>query len=683
MAEMEITLPHCPTPPPSVIVIDIWNAFMAQSKPRPPIIESIVIAFVALLLRTLNLGAFVTIDEVGAWMPRSEYFLNALSSGNFAATAMSAHPGITTAWLGSVGIVLHRGLAGWGLIDPGDFATRLALMQLPLALVHSGAVLVGYLLLRRLLAPALALLAALLWACDPFVVGFHRILHVDGLMGSFATLSLLAGCVYWFDERRTRFLVLTGVCAALAVLSKSPAVVLGPALLGIVAASWWARRSGNQQLWRQELTALLICGLVAALTALLVWPALWADPLAAFNRLVAGVSEEGGEPHQSGNFFLGQAVEAPGPLFYPVALALRLSPLALIGLVLLALNWRRLTSGEQVVCGALTWFVLLFILELSLFPKKFDRYLVPAFPALAILAATGYLALFTRLERPRLAWTGVAGMSVIAFANALWWHPYGLIAYNQLLGGTARAAQTVHMGWGEGMQLVATWLNQQPDSREVAIVSTTVATMRPYLEPGVGALLPPAGDRLPEETGYAVLYVRSLQDGDLDPRLQQIAATQTPLQTIWLKGVPYAQIYEVGPQPAEALTARFGEAIELLGYTRRDAETNMLALTLFWRASASPPNVSLFAHLIGPDNQRAAQIDLPELSATWQAGRSYRTQMQLPLPPEPLPGAYRLLIGFYDPQSFQRQPLRNAAPADPALSGSDALELIEIELSPR
>jgi 4-amino-4-deoxy-L-arabinose transferase-like glycosyltransferase len=640
---------------------------------------SLLVALIALLPRVLNLGEFVTIDEVGAWMPRSAYFLAALANGNFAATAMSAHPGITTAWLGAIGILLHQLLAGWALISPDDFAARLALMQLPLALVHSLAIVAGYWLLRRLFAPALALLAALLWACDPFVVGFNRILHVDGLMGSFATLSLLAGCVYWLRERRRQFLLVAGVCAALAVLSKSPAVVLGPTLLGIATfAAWQSARAEGMWPWRRELVALVLCALVALFTALLVWPALWADPAGAFARFTASVSEEGGEPHQSGNFFMGVAVEAPGPLFYPVALALRLTPLALLGLVLLALFWRRHAAHERAVLAAIAWFTILFVAELSLFPKKFDRYLVPAFPALAILAAAGWWATLATLQQARLRIACLAGVALLAATNLAWWHPYGLLAYNQLLGGTPRAAEVLHMGWGEGMQLVAAWLNKQPDSREVATVSTTVATLRPYLQPGVGTLLPPAGDSLPAEVGYAVLYMRSLQDGDLDPRLQQIAGNQPPIHTVWLHGVPYAQIYQVVPQPVERTSASFGEAIQLLGYTRREAAANQLALTLFWQARSAAPTVSLFAHLVGPDGQRVAQVDLPELSAGWAASRYYLTQLQLPLPAELAPGDYQLLIGFYDPQSFARLPISGATAADPAIAGPDALRLIEL-----
>ncbi|NJO85271.1 MAG: hypothetical protein HC828_22685 [Blastochloris sp.] len=51
----------------------------------------VLLALVALLPRLLDLGGFVTLDEINFWMGRAERFLNALQTGDFAATAISTH----------------------------------------------------------------------------------------------------------------------------------------------------------------------------------------------------------------------------------------------------------------------------------------------------------------------------------------------------------------------------------------------------------------------------------------------------------------------------------------------------------------------------------------------------------------------------------------------------------------
>jgi 4-amino-4-deoxy-L-arabinose transferase-like glycosyltransferase len=658
------------------------------------LLSYLLIIVAALIPRIVDLGTFVTIDEVNGWMPRSENFLQGITTGQLADTAQSAHPGVTTMWLGAAGLLLHAALVAGALIDPTDFAVRLGLMQLMPALANSAAVVVGFWMLRRLLAPRIALLAALLWALDPFVIGFNRVLHVDGLMGSFATLSVLAACVFWLPGGRrpasgeagsrrpdpgsrlllpaSCFLILSGICAALAVLSKSPGVVVAPTVLGIAAWSVW--RCGLP--WKRALGQLALWGATAFAAALIVWPALWAAPSWAIDRLVTSVTEEGGEPHQSGNFYLGRPVDVPGPQYYTTALALRLTPLSMLGIGLLAFTWRRRSPGEQAALALLAWFALLLTLELSLFPKKFDRYLEPAFPAINVLAAAGLLGLAEGWRvRWDNAWLGL--IFLVAGFNAAWWHPYGIIAYNQLLGGAPAGARTFHIGWGEGMPQVAAWLNRQPNIAEQGTISSTVATLRPYLQPGVGAELPPTDGQIPSQTGFAVVYLRSAQIG-LDPPLEQIAATQPAVFTVTIHGLTYAQVYELRPSPQHALRAVFGPDIELQGYDLSEQEGS-LQLTLHWATMAQPPDLSLFVHLLDASGQRQVQIDLPTITAGWDAERHYRTRFVLPLPAELPTGSYQLAIGLYDPQSFTRLPLTVGSPADPVAAGDNALLLVTLQ----
>ena len=212
-------------------------AIRAASRPRVDtwaLASYIVIGLVALAPRVLALGLFITDDEANFWLTRSDIFLKAIRTGDYAATAITAHPGVTTMWLGAAGIVLRRALLGWGILHSDAFPIVLACMRLPAALVHVLVVLLGYHLLRRMFPPraypALAGLAALLWATDPFVIGYSRLLHTDALAGSFMSLGMLAACVYFNHDRRWRWLILSGVAAGLAFLSKSPALALAPAV---------------------------------------------------------------------------------------------------------------------------------------------------------------------------------------------------------------------------------------------------------------------------------------------------------------------------------------------------------------------------------------------------------------------------------------------------------------------
>jgi 4-amino-4-deoxy-L-arabinose transferase-like glycosyltransferase len=672
----------------------------------------VLIALAALLPRVLDLGAFLNADEAMFWLQRSDIFLRALRAGDYAATAVSTHPGVTTMWLGSAGILLRDWLYDAGLVRDGSYTTFLAITRLPLMLIHSGGVLLGYHLLRRMLCAPAALLAALLWAADPFVIGYSRMLHVDALAGTFLTLSLLAACVFWHHAPRRRWLILSAICAGLAILSKSPALALLPGV-GLIALAAALRpderrktkdESGSSSfvLRPSSFVPFLAWTLVVVATIFILWPALWVGPMRAYAQVRLGVEAEGAGTHVSGNFFLGQEDDRPGPLFYPVALALRLTPWTLLGLLGLPLALRRASGAVRRDMAALAGFVLLFVAAMSVFPNKLNRYVEPIFPLLDVLAAVGIIALWLQIiDLPqrrrtiddrrsapvgnRLSGFGTqstlaaAVVALLAIANAWWWHPYGIAAFNQALGGARAGAQTFLIGTGEGMQEVAAWLNAQPDITGVVTVSPMVQTLQPYLRRGARAINPSDG-KLPNKAGYIVVYGRQTQRSELFAPFDQFYGLATPLHVVRIHGVDYATIYQAPPPVGEARTAAFGPDIRLRGYDATGAPQagRTWKLRLLWEVRAAPQaNYVLFAHLLGPDGRRLAHVDLPLPSSQWRPGHYQATELPLTIPADAPPGELRLAIGLYDAASGQRLPLAEADALDPAVDGPDALLLLQ------
>lgn len=653
-------------------------------------------------LRAADLGGFVNEDEIRYWLSRSSRFLHALELGDFGATAISTHPGVTTMWLGSVGILLRRLLVAWEVVETVPFALKLALMRLPVVVVHTAGIVVGYGLMRRMLPLSIAVIAVILWTTDPFIIGFSRLLHVDGLAMTFSTVSILSAATYWLPNRQQKrsshhrhlpWLALSGVCAGLAILSKSPALALIPTV-GIFALwmAWEECRSQGEGIFgvAKRLWPLAVWGGVSLLTMVVVWPAFWVDPMRVYDLLRIGVEVEGGSPHVQGNFFLGREDNEPGLHFYPVALALRLTPLAMIGLFLAPLGWRRLASlRERRTLAICTLFALIFIGGISLFPKKLNRYLIPAFVMVDIVAAVGiagaiHLIAHTVVSRwrgryQRLTSAVVAGVATIALLNAVWWHPYGIAAFNQLLGGERTAANTFLMGSGEGLEQVAAWLNLQPDITGVVTVATMPPPLQPYMRPRAFAGSPKDG-KLRKQTGYVVVYIRNVW-GDALPPFDRFYGRISPVYTVDIHGVTYAWVYQV-PQPLEE-RARvvFGDGFELHSYeygTSWARLTHTLPLTLQWYAHPSEHREAveplerdylLFTHLFDEQGTRIAQIDVPPAggdapTSDWHAHRYYLWTHPLPLPPDIAPGRYWLSIGLYDPNDFSRLPIAHTEHTD-------------------
>jgi hypothetical protein len=265
--------------------------------------------------------------------------------------------------------------------------------------------------------------------------------------------------------------------------------------------------------------------------------------------------------------------------------------------------------------------------------------------------------------------------------NVAWWNPYAITAFNQLLGGTPVAARTLRIGWGEGLEQAAAWLNQQPDITGVTTASTLKKPLQAYLRPGAQVIEGGQGP-LPDTTGYVVIYIRDQQSG-LQPPFDQFYGHAPLVYTVRIHSVDYAWIYQVAPPTPQIRVAAFGDAIHLRGFDLRGPTQpgRRSDLRLFWATRTAPAtNYTLFVHLIGPDDRRYIQLDLPYSTSEWGDNRFWSTHVPLDLPADAPPGAYRLVAGLYDPATGQRLALTAEGAADPALDGPQALLLTQITL---
>ena len=151
-----------------------------------------------------------------------------------------------------------------------------------------------------------------------------------------------------------------------------------------------------------------------------------------------------------------------------------------------------------------------------------------------------------------------------AILNVAWWHPYSIAAFNQLLGGAQAGARNFTVGWGEGYELAAAWLNHQPDVTGVRVVSRHPVVMNPYMRDGAQGVTPDNGV-LPPATGYVVVYVEQVQAGLPSPPFSNFYGRALPVHTVVVKDVPYAWIYQVPPALAQSRAASFDGTLRLLG----------------------------------------------------------------------------------------------------------------------
>jgi hypothetical protein len=487
---------------------------VAHDALKLPVIV-LMLGVLALAPRVIGLADFLTTDEAYHWIRFTERFDAAISEGRWADTIFVGHPGITMFWLGRAGLVLERTARDMGWIGAPSMIEHLAWLRLPGVFLQMVFGVATWMVLRRLVDPMVALVAGFLWSTSPYLIAHGRVLHLDALLTGLLTLSLLLLLVSWRQQQAGAggwtALFGSGALTGLALLTKGPAIIFLP-FAGLVlfalapagdSLDW--RVSGKvSEVFRRLKYAVVRYSVwlgVALGVAFAGWPALWVTPDAALRAYADEIIFNGGRPNGDGQFFNGQAVGDPGVWFYPVASLFRTTPVMLIGLiafVLLAMrDNRRFFTQRDAVIPVLIAFAAFWTLVMTLGPKKFDRYVLPIWTALLVLAATGIVhgyeaarawcirraAVVRRggdfLQRAPLA--GLVMMGAIEIGQVVWYHPYYLSYYNPLFGGGAAAQRMFLIGWGEGMDQVGAWLSLRPDIGYGPVISALRPTLQPFV----------------------------------------------------------------------------------------------------------------------------------------------------------------------------------------------------------
>jgi 4-amino-4-deoxy-L-arabinose transferase-like glycosyltransferase len=589
------------------------------------LVHSVLLFAAALLPRLLALDTFLTPDEY-RWLGRSRGFLVGLLSGDWAATLQTGHPGVTTMWTGSLGILYRYWTRPSSAPDdlstfvqqvpnqPLD-ASYVGPVRFPTVLLMSLFVVAFYLLLTRLFGDRrVGLVGALLLALNPFFIALSRVLHHDALAAAFMTLSLLPLIGYWLQDWSRRWLLLSGVAAGLSFLSKSPAMFLMPfcALLGLI---WAVRRwrSGEWRGWsdvRQLLGDGLLWGAVAWLTAVLLWPAMWVTPIKVLEVLFGTSSQYATEGHGKGNFFLGQITRDPGPLFYPVAWLLRTTPLTLLGLLALGISYVRSAFSRRseqgfptgTLSGVLLLFAGLFVAFVTLGEKKQDRYVLPIYPILDALAALGMVQIsgvYTELRRKNSKSFVFRPVLVIVLAILLAQgflvianYPYYFTYFNPLLGGARTAARVMTVGWGEGLDQAAAYLNELPDAERLRITSWYHYSFAPYFRGEATFYASDAGQTLGSD--YAVVYRNQIQRQlPTTEIIRYLLQHHTPVFTTTMKGLDYVYVYQLPlNRRSQWETSRLPGRVTFFGVAGAESEPggNTRSLRLYWQNEGLGPD---------------------------------------------------------------------------------------------
>lgn len=357
----------------------------------------------------------------------------------------------------------------------------------------------------------------------------------------------------------------------------------------------WARR-----LWRLAVRPLLVWGLAAFLAVFSAWPAMWARPVETMGKIL-NYSLNAAEGDIGGAHYV-KAYDAPVDArsvyldFYPTTYLWRTTPLVLGGLLLglgLLLTQRRQIAWRSATVFtylSLVFFVAWFGLAMTLGEKKYDRYLLPAYLPLDLLAAAGWSAALSWLTNIR--WAGrwpvhrrsviqpepdaqpgdlpfdlnlsnrlptstrslivQAILAVVIISQGLLTvasKPYYFTYFNPLLGGLPKAPQVMSVGWGEGLSAAAQFLKDVPGIKRQRILAW-YALAFDYYSASLGFTAEVVDFdyyfslRELLEYDYVVVYINQWQR-HAAPEVFAYLATLQPEHVVSIQGVEFARVYRV------------------------------------------------------------------------------------------------------------------------------------------
>lgn len=482
---------------------------MKISLPTPLFAASCALLVLIALPRFLYLDRFLTADEK-RWQANVAGFTTKLSHGDLNQLLQQPHPGITTQWFAAATI-------------PSD---NWAIRKIPLVLWQCIIIIAIIYVASRLVGPWPALALGFALAVDPMLVAHTRIYAMDSLLAQFALLSLLA-LLLAEKTKEFRYLLFAGAAAAAAFLSKLPGILLLPVSLGYLAMiNYRLPKSATKQImwW--------LIGFTGA--ACLILPSFAIDPVATIGNFAEFFrSDDYTELHQA------------SPFYYLSTLFFFTSPFQWLAVILTIYlltthNAFPKTNRRQVV---LLWiFAILFILMMSAGSKKGDRYILPA-----IIMIDGFVLftaawLWPRIQRRHI--NIIASVAIVIFlwqtADVLRLTPYTLAYTNPL---TKPWLGNRRLGWGEGLDLAAEYLNVKAQANTLKVAVNYPAEFNYRF---TGQAVPLHQWETPD-IDYVVIYRTSLQRGP-DSWEQDVLnhfASKSPEKIIYLNRIPYAWIYKL------------------------------------------------------------------------------------------------------------------------------------------
>jgi hypothetical protein len=544
--------------------------------------------FIAILLpRAIDLDQYVTTDEV-LWLHRSANFYYALGQREFEHTYQDIHPGVSIMWAGVAGFLVnfpeYRGLGQGYFSIAAEFDEFLdSEGKEPLGLLVAGKfflslgnailLIATFLIAVKLVGELPAVVGFLMIAFDTYLIALNKILYPENFLPCVMFLASIAFMAFQKEKWKMNYLIIAAVAAGVAWITRFFGLFLIPYFGLLFLIELLENRNQVKENFRKTVLSFILWFFIAFAVFTLLWPAMWVAPSETLTSVLDafrfGFNDGGASiPVEDQSISLSF-----NSLYYYLKGTLwRTTPLVITGL-LFAFIGMATKSGilsnrrNRKITVLLFMFPFFFALALSLGHITVTRYVTTVFPFLDLIAAIGWVAVlsgFLDWLKGRFGHRATKGWQVILVGLlvasqillVVQTHPYYWAYYNPLLGGAKRAVASVDVGYGEGLDQAARYLEAKPDASDLSILSWYGTGPFSYYFSGevqdmlIRSSWGYSNAKRLAESDYVVTYVFQWQRG-MTKELIDVLNRVEPEHTVILNGAEYAKVYKVSDIPQE------------------------------------------------------------------------------------------------------------------------------------
>lgn len=560
---------------------------------------AIYLALIILFLapRILKINTFVTLDEP-AWLSQGANFYYALGQREFDKTVYEYQPAVTTMWVVTFGMLAYfpeyRGL-GQGyfdyeknsldpfMLEKGyDPLLLLAYSRLIQVFIILVLYLVLYYLLQKFIPKLAAALAVVFVSFDPYYLGLTRMITHEAMVALFVLVSLVALAVYFLKERRFSFLLISGVAAGFAQLSKSSAIAM---LAGVGVLLLAQLLHEKQKGWGKAILNVVkpfaLWLIILAITYFVFWPGMWVAPEKmlyevygnAFSYAFQGARLTVTEDLDVSQFDLNAT---PANIWEIASVLLyRTTPFTWLGILFgFALPFTRdpnLSRQNKLFFTLLLANAVAFILLIGLAQgRNSPHYILSSYVSVNLLAVFGWfhtlqwLSTRTPIRPMQFQYAGFGLVLLLQIWSAVSFFPYYFTYRNPILHAAGWYSQYPQKPYGEALEIAAHYLAELPDAVDTTAFVYYSRGCFSYFYPGEsigfrpyyvdGAHAEDLLHNLRASDYLVVYYANQVQLEKYDIYLDILAAVE-PFHVIWVDGYEYVRIYKVDDLTPEIFSA--------------------------------------------------------------------------------------------------------------------------------